>query len=97
VWIQWVVAYLTDFDLVSFFIRMGASLRLGGIIILKDNTCTHEAFVLDKDDSSLTRSLPYLLVLAEIAGLRVVKKVHQDDFPDSIFPVPMIAFEVTNL
>jgi len=97
VWIQWVVAYLTDYDLVNFFIRMGASLRLGGIIILKDNTCTHEAFVLDKDDSSLTRSLPYLLVLAEIAGLRVVKKVHQDDFPDSIFPVPMIAFEVANL
>mmetsp|Transcript_21023 Transcript_21023/g.37978 ORF Transcript_21023/g.37978 Transcript_21023/m.37978 type:complete len:315 (-) Transcript_21023:74-1018(-) len=63
-----------------------------GIICIKDNTCTDETFVLDRDDASITRSLPYLLDLAHKAGLKVLhQQTNQDDFPDDIFPVPMIA------
>lgn len=93
IWIQWCIGYLNDIDYVPFLRRMGRSLRKGGIICLKDNTCTDEAFVVDKDDSSLTRSLPYHLALAEKAGLRVVMQKTQDNFPDDIFHVPMVAFE----
>lgn len=101
VWVQWCVGYLTDVDCVKFLHRMGKSLRDDGVVVIKDNTCTGDAFVLDRDDSSVTRSLDYLLALAHLAGLRVVYQRMQgedDDgeerFPDDIFPVPMIALEV---
>ena len=102
IWVQWCIGYLTDKDCVKFLKRMGTSLTKGGVVVIKDNTCVESAFVLDRDDSSVTRSLDYLLALADIAGLRVVgQKVQGDDghedekFPGNIFPVPMIAFEPT--
>jgi len=75
---------------------MGKSLRKEpkGMIIMKDNTCRGQAFVVDKIDSSLTRSLDYLLTLTELSGLRVVRiQEVQEDFPSDIFPVPTIALE----
>jgi len=100
VWVQWCIGYLTDFDCVRFLSRMGNTLKSGGVIVIKDNTSNESAFVLDRVDSSVTRSLDYLLALADIAGLRVVcQKMqgedghHDEKFPDIIFPVPMIALE----
>ena len=61
------------------------------MIVIKDNTCTDEAFVADAQDSSVTRSLPYILAIVHLAGLRVVLEEYQDDFPENIFPVPMVA------
>ena len=101
IWIQWCIGYLTDQDCIQFLKRCGAALRrqdpnnnknnTRGIICIKDNTCTDETFVLDRDDASITRSLPYLLDLAHKAGLKVLhQQTKQDDFPDDIFPVPMI-------
>lgn len=94
IWIQWVLCYLTDEDCVAFLKQCGEALVANGIICLKENTCNGEAFVLDADDSSVTRSVPYLLKLADQAGLRVVAQQTQDNFPDEIFPVPMIALDV---
>ena len=94
--IQWVIGYLTDFDCVQFLKRMGRSLRKEpkGMIIIKDNTCSGEAFVLDKMDSSVTRSLDYLLAIVDMSDLKVISiKKAQDDFPSDIFPVPIIALE----
>lgn len=91
VWIQWVVGYLTDEDLVAFFVRIRLSLRVGGVAVLKDNTCEDEAFVVDPDDASATRSLPYLLALAEAAGFQIAYQKFQEGFPVDIFPVPMVA------
>ena len=51
-------------------------------------------FVLDKDDASAKRSLPYLLKLADAAGLRGVYEERQEDFPEELFTVPMIALDV---
>jgi protein N-terminal methyltransferase len=51
-----------------------------------------EAFVVDLDDCSLTRSIPYLICLAEQAGLTVIQTHYQTDFPEELFVVPMIAF-----
>ena len=91
IWMQWMIGYLTDDDLVMFLQRCVAALRKGGIVVIKDNTCSQEAFVVDRDDASTTRSLPYIIAIAQLAGLRVVHQQFQDGFPEDIFPVPMIA------
>jgi len=93
IWIQWVIIYITDEDFIDFLKRCAVGLRKGGVIVIKDNTCEDEAFIHDRDDSSITRSLPYILAIAKLVGLRVVYQTFQEDFPKSIFPVPMIAFE----
>jgi len=96
-WIQWVLCYLTDEDTVYFLRRCGESLVDGGVVCLKENTCEDEGFVVDVEDASVTRSVPYLLYLIRKAGLRVVLRRTQDNFPDAsgLFPVEQIALEVT--
>lgn len=93
VWFQWCAIYLTDADIVALLKRCKKSLVPGGLIVLKENTCENEAFVLDVEDASLTRSLPYWRRLIQQAGLCVVLEGHQDNFPDDIFPVPMLALQ----
>ncbi|KAL7518215.1 hypothetical protein ACHAWX_003068 [Stephanocyclus meneghinianus] len=93
IFIQWVIGYLTDEDLVAFLKRCGLGLQKGGIIVIKDNTCTDVAFIADRQDASVTRSLPYILAIVKLAGLRLVYEKYQDDFPSTIFPVPMLALE----
>ena len=94
IWIQWALCYLTDFDIVRFLRRCAEGLIDGGWIILKENTCEGEAFVVDVDDASITRSLQYWLDLIAKSGLQVKRLEWQDDFPDDIFPVPMIALQI---
>lgn len=91
IWMQWMVGYLTDDDLVQFLKKCVTALRFGGIVVIKDNTCEKEAFVVDRDDASTTRSLPYIIAIAELAGLTVVYQQYQEGFPEDIFPVPMVA------
>lgn len=91
VWIQWTLCYLTDKDIVKVLRRCASSLVEGGFIILKENTCADEAFVVDVDDASVTRSLPYWLHLIAESGLRVQKLTWQSNFPKDIFEVPMLA------
>lgn len=91
IWVQWVLVYLTDTDIIKFLRRCGEALKQGGVICLKENTCDSELFVLDRDDASLTRSVPFLLRLVEASGLVVAHYETQDDFPDDLFAVPMIA------
>ena len=93
IWIQWVLCYLTDEDIVSFLQRCAKGLVDGGVIVLKENTCTDELFVLDVDDASVTRSLSYWLSSIEKAGLQVIKTTWQEGFPDDIYPVPMLALQ----
>ncbi len=94
IWVQWALCYLTDFDIVRFLRRCSDGLVDGGWIILKENTCEDEAFVVDVDDASITRSLNYWLDLIAKSGLQVKRLERQDDFPDNIFPVPMIALQL---
>jgi protein N-terminal methyltransferase len=97
IWIQWVLCYLTDLDVVTFLQRCAENLiDDGGIIIIKENTCVGDEdddFVLDSEDSSVTRCVSYLLTLAQCAGLKLVHQKSQDNFPDEIYAVPMLAFE----
>ena len=94
IWIQWVACYLRDDDLVEFLKRCAGSLVEDGVIVLKENTCVDDTFVVDVDDASLTRSHSYWLDLIYKTGiLDVVKIEWQQDLPDDIFPVPMIALK----
>jgi protein N-terminal methyltransferase len=94
IWIQWVLCYLTDKDIVNFLRRCSDSLIQDGWIVLKENTCNDEAFVLDMEDASVTRSLSYWLDLIAKSGLQVRHIQWQDNFPDDIFPVPMLALQL---
>lgn len=94
IWIQWVLCYLTDHDVVEFLKRCAKGLIPGGVIVLKENTCGgDDTFVVDTDDASVCRSLDYWLNLVEVAGLKVIYQKMQDDFPDELFSVPMLALQ----
>jgi len=90
IWIQWVVIYLTDPDFIQFLVRCGAGLRSGGMIFLKENVLKLNSdvdFLVDKDDTSLTRSKGYMERIFEEAGMRIICCEQQKVFPHDMFPV----------
>lgn len=94
VWVQWVLSYLTDDDIVDFLRRCGESLMDDGVIVLKENTCDDSDFEVDVEDASVTRSLRYWKRLIQQAGLRVFHEKMEIGLPDEIYPVPLLALEV---
>ena len=84
IWMQWMIGYLTDDDLVAFLKRCAVGLRRGGVVVIKDNTCEQEAFIVDRDDASSTRSLPYI---GNSRACRVSRRVSKIStrFPDKYF------------
>eukprot|EP01113_Clastostelium_recurvatum_P006135 TRINITY_DN12789_c0_g1_i1.p1 TRINITY_DN12789_c0_g1~~TRINITY_DN12789_c0_g1_i1.p1 ORF type:complete len:302 (+),score=73.85 TRINITY_DN12789_c0_g1_i1:45-950(+) len=90
IWIQWVIGHLTDVDLINFMGRCQRSLRPGGIVCIKDNYCRRE-FVVDKQDSSVTRTDEHFRTLFEQAGVKVLKALVQPLFPKELFPVMIYA------
>lgn len=101
VWIQWCVGHLQDLDLLRFLQRCKRALLQGGqgpgqgrqgCVVVKDNCCTDVAFVLDRDDSSVTRSPAYLKALFRIAGFDLRLEERQRGFPKELLPVYMFAF-----
>ena len=93
IWIQGCVGHLHDVDLLDFLSRMKAALKPGGMICLKDNCCEQGVdFVVDKDDSSLTRSTAYLKALFKMAHFECRIEEKQVGFPEDLFPVVMFAF-----
>lgn len=87
---QWVLPYLIDDDLVAFFQRCIASLAPNGLIVVKENIC-REGFVLDREDTSITRSDLQYRMLFDKAGLKLVAEKLQTGFPKQLFPVRMWA------
>lgn len=75
------------------------SLRPGGVICLKDNTYlgdvrqngSVERFFVDLEDSSMTRSTEYFEAIFEIAGMQLLLKEQQQEFPEELYPVMMYA------
>lgn len=102
VWIQWCVGHLHDLDLLRFLQRCKRALqgpgqgggrgRQQGCVVVKDNCCTDVDFVLDRDDSSVTRSPAYLKALFRIAGFDLCLEERQQGFPKELLPVYMFAF-----
>ncbi|XP_055275637.1 N-terminal Xaa-Pro-Lys N-methyltransferase 2 isoform X1 [Moschus berezovskii] len=90
IWIQWVIGYLTDKDLLAFLSRCRDGLKENGIIILKDNVA-REGCIFDLSDSSVTRDMDILQTLIRKSGLVVLGQQKQDGFPEQCVPVWMFA------
>ncbi|KAF2364884.1 Alpha-N-methyltransferase NTM1, partial [Trinorchestia longiramus] len=98
VWTQWVLGYLRDDDLITFFRRMSESLKPNGVLVVKENFTTEcdgipAHTVLDSEDSSVTRPLAILLKLASAAGLNLLRMVQQRRFPKQLYKVYMLVFK----
>ncbi|GHP01399.1 hypothetical protein PPROV_000015500 [Pycnococcus provasolii] len=94
IWIQWVIGHLTDDHFLDFFARCAEGLKDGGMIFVKENNATAgRGFIVDSDDSSVTRSDAYLCELFEKANFQMVAKRRQKEFPQELYPVRMYALK----
>eukprot|EP00929_Paragymnodinium_shiwhaense_P080147 TRINITY_DN41786_c0_g1_i1.p1 TRINITY_DN41786_c0_g1~~TRINITY_DN41786_c0_g1_i1.p1 ORF type:complete len:699 (-),score=159.02 TRINITY_DN41786_c0_g1_i1:46-2094(-) len=107
IWIQWVLLYLTDIDLIAFLRHAKAALspgstcgaaacgRVPGRIVVKENVMLNRSSgYVDERDASLTRSDARLRELFEAAGLRIAATQQQEDWPANLLPVMMYALEL---
>ncbi|KAG0500734.1 hypothetical protein HPP92_000806 [Vanilla planifolia] len=90
IWIQWCIGHLPDDDFVSFFKRAKTGLTPNGFFVVKENVAKN-GFVLDKEDSSVTRSELYYEELFNQCGLYVYNSKDQKGFPAELFAVKMYA------
>lgn len=91
IWIQWVVGHLHDQDFVTFFQNCLKGLKPNGVIVLKDNCCDDWTFVVDKNDSSISRAPHYMKALFDLAGCRILLAAQQTNFPPELSSVYMFA------
>ncbi|XP_049850852.1 N-terminal Xaa-Pro-Lys N-methyltransferase 1-like [Schistocerca gregaria] len=91
IWIQWVLMYLLDIDLISFLKRAKQALESGGMIVIKENH-THSGFYADTEDGSVIRSDDHFKLLFKAAGLNLVAEETQlNNFLDQLFPIKAYA------
>jgi protein N-terminal methyltransferase len=96
IWVQWVLCYLTDEDLIKFLVKSRENLvdQKSGMIFVKENV--HDSgFYVDKDDNSVIRSDKLFQELFEQAGFTVVKHIYQPGFPKDLFRISLYALIVT--
>ena len=96
VWVQWVLCYLTDQDLITFLHKCKANLvdPVNGMVFVKENV--HDtSFYVDKEDNSVVRSDKLFQELFEKAGFTVVKHVYQPGFPKDLYKISLYALIVT--
>ena len=62
-------------------------------MFVTDNTTasSSDTFLVDREDSSLSRSIEYITLIIKLAGLKIVMQKKQIGFPDELFPVMMFA------
>eukprot|EP00928_Gymnodinium_smaydae_P025821 TRINITY_DN2045_c1_g2_i1.p2 TRINITY_DN2045_c1_g2~~TRINITY_DN2045_c1_g2_i1.p2 ORF type:complete len:309 (-),score=68.49 TRINITY_DN2045_c1_g2_i1:304-1230(-) len=82
VWMEWVLMYVPDADVVDFLRRCRLRLAPGGAIAVKENyeTAAVEDEV-DPEDFCVTRRVSHFEALFKEAGLRIVLKRRQKDWP----------------
>lgn len=93
IWIQWVLIYLNDSDLVDFLRRISQMLNKKGLIIVKENFTKGRDDIFDEQDSSVTRALSKFKVIIKNSDLRIIKETKQTNFPKDLFPVHILALK----
>lgn len=93
IWIQWVVMYLPEDDLVAFLQRCAAGLRIGGAIIMKENVVLQGHWIVDRDDNSIARTDDLFKDIFRKAGLTVTAELKQTCWPKDLIPVKMYALK----
>ena len=90
VWVQWVLLYLTDADLVDFLRRCTTTLLpLGRVIVKESVSNAARGFYVDRTDASITRTDAHFRRLFAEAGLRVAYEEMQPGMPVGVYPVCM--------
>ena len=72
VWVQWVLCYLTDHDILKFFNDCREHLNEGGMLFVKENVA-EEGFYVDKSDNSVMRADRMFIHLFQEAGFEVMR------------------------
>ena len=85
--IQWVAIYFTDDDFAAILAECKKHLNLNGIVFFKENMVKDNVFLVDKDDSSLTRCEKHYRAIFEAGGVTVVKEGFQKEWPKDLYPV----------
>lgn len=93
IWCQWVLGYLTDYDLIDFLRRCSKFLHPNGLIIVKDNITSSNELEYDEEDSSVARSYELMLNIFTEANLKIVEADIQSGFPDEIYTVYTFALK----
>jgi hypothetical protein len=93
IWVQWVLCYLTDLDLVKFLKDSKENLvsQEHSIIFIKENVADGELPVFDESDNSMARSRKAFEELFTEAGFEIVSHEYQADFPKELFKVSIWA------
>ena len=93
VWVQWVLNYVTDADLVGFLRRAAAALRRDGVLVVKESVARKRGggFYADLGECSITRTDAHFRRLFGEAGLAVHASCRQPGMPRGLFPVRMYA------
>jgi len=91
IWAQWVLLYLTDDDLVSFFERCKRGLTRTGIIFVKENVVLEGQWIVDRDDNSISRTDAMYKAIFKKAGLLLQEEMKQATWPADLVPVKMYA------
>lgn len=90
IWVQWVLSQLIEEDLVKFLQLTVKGLKLGGLLIVKENIKT-KGFIVHKDDFSVTRNEKMLKHYFALTGLRLVHEQLQREWPEDLLKVKMFA------
>lgn len=94
IWVQWVLLYLTDSDLLLVLQSLHRALRPNGLLIVKENCLLNtSAGWVDQRDSSLCRSEAALCQVFAQAGLKILDKKPQEEWPEKLLPVMMYALQ----
>ncbi|KAI5704120.1 hypothetical protein M8J75_002187 [Diaphorina citri] len=93
IWIQWVLMFILDEDIIKFLNLCKQILNKNGIIIIKDNVASGVKNEYDDEDSSVVRSLPQFCLLFSKANLKCVKSEKVTGMPKSLFKIYMFALK----
>ena len=91
IWIQWVLNYITDDDLVIFLEKCSSILkRPHGFVVIKENITRNKQPVNDEEDGSCTRpEAAFNSIFDRVPSLQLKCIVRQKKLPRQLFPVKM--------
>ncbi|KAJ5079713.1 hypothetical protein M0811_04023 [Anaeramoeba ignava] len=81
IWIQWVLVYFKDEDLVNLLEKCQSGLKENGLIIIKDETSFDDQFLYFEEDNYLVRSSKHYKAIFQKVGLEVLNE-SEIDFGD---------------
>lgn len=95
IWLQWFLMYLTDRDLLNILVKCAENCAhdeltgRSGLIVIKENIRSSGGYWVDKEDNSFIRSPTYFAMIFDAAGLEILHKSEQPEWPEDSFEIMM--------